>query len=79
MRRLVELRDSLRGGELDLDGFYLAFEMAIHAAPYEGRQLPREFNELINQVELVRFTKRPENQVDAAAQVADAAIRLLSG
>lgn len=79
MRRLVELRDALRGGELDLDGFYLAFEAAIHAAPYEGRQLPREFNELINRVDLARFTQRPENQVDAAARVADDAIRLLSG
>ncbi|MFI6782576.1 hypothetical protein [Micromonospora sp. NPDC050276] len=77
-RHLVQLRDVLRGGELDLDGFYLAFEAAIHAVPYEGRQLPRELNELINRVELVRFTQRPEHQVDAAAQIADDAIRLLS-
>ncbi|MFD2763854.1 hypothetical protein [Micromonospora eburnea] len=74
IRQLVELRDALRRGELDIDGYYLSFELAISGAPYEGRQLPPELNELINRVELVRYTKRPEDHVEAA----DDAIRLLS-
>ncbi|MEO3926070.1 hypothetical protein ACN27G_01240 [Plantactinospora sp. WMMB334] len=45
--------------------------------PYEDREPPRRFTDLVNRLELIRFTKRPENQRGDAARLVDEAIRLL--
>ncbi|WP_141714696.1 hypothetical protein [Micromonospora mirobrigensis] len=78
VHQLMELRDALQRGELNIDDYYLSFEVLINGAPYEGRQLPPELSALINRMEFVRFTQRPEDQIKAATQVANDAIRLLA-
>ncbi|MEO3747478.1 hypothetical protein [Plantactinospora sp. B5E13] len=77
--RLTELRDELRRDDLDLDAFSISFESAVYElAPYEGRDLPPRFVELVNELERIRFRERPENQRAAVVRLVDRAARMLS-
>lgn len=77
--RLAELRAALERGDIDLADFSLSFETALYeAAPYEGRDLPQRFCDLVNRLEIIRFTRLEEQQREEAVMLADEAIRLLS-
>ncbi len=75
-RQLQQLRAEVAEGRVTIDEVYDAFERLTHELADLRPGDDQRLRDLVNDVELVRFTRLPENQPAAAGEVLEQAQRL---